>query len=247
MEEEAIYKGKKLDEILDTIAEEKGIARKDITYEVIETKKGLIPMFDKILVKYIEPDSIESTENEDNKMDVSDDVQEKSTPEEEKNQYKTNLNRIKTDDQAGEVEKIFNDIKELMDIDIQAEFKELDRKISVYCQGKDLDIFFGKGKRNIKSIQYIIGKIFSRKVEQTKKIVFERLHNETELMDKEMEDMAIRLAEKSKNIKKSITINALTARERKIIHMKLKDMEGINTNSQGDGLYRSLMLIPEEQ
>ena len=115
------------------------------------------------------------------------------------------------------------------------------------CTKKHLDIFFGKGKRNIKSIQYIIGKIFSRKVEQTKKIVFERLHNETELMDKEMEDMAIRLAEKSKNIKKSITINALTARERKIIHMKLKDMEGINTNSQGDGLYRSLMLIPEEQ
>ena len=60
-----------------------------------------------------------------------------------------------------------------------------------------------------------------------------------------LEDMALRLGEKAKRQRKTVTVEALSAADRRIIHAALQDDPWVSTKSLGQGSYRRLLIIPE--
>ena len=60
-----------------------------------------------------------------------------------------------------------------------------------------------------------------------------------------LEDMALRLGEKAKRQRKTVTVDALSAADRRIIHAALQDDPWVTTRSLGQGSYRRLLIIPE--
>ncbi|HUK39385.1 MAG TPA: R3H domain-containing nucleic acid-binding protein, partial [Candidatus Acidoferrales bacterium] len=60
-----------------------------------------------------------------------------------------------------------------------------------------------------------------------------------------LEDMALRLGEKAKRQRKTVTVDALSAADRRVIHAALQDDPWITTKSLGQGSYRRLLIIPE--
>jgi len=62
-----------------------------------------------------------------------------------------------------------------------------------------------------------------------------------------LQQMASRMAEKAKKIRKPVTIGQMNAHDRRIVHIHLKDENGIRTQSIGDGYYRKLMIFPKKQ
>ena len=62
---------------------------------------------------------------------------------------------------------------------------------------------------------------------------------------KSLEDMALRLGEKAKRQRKTVTVDALSAADRRIIHAALQDDPWVTTKSLGQGSYRRLLIIPE--
>jgi spoIIIJ-associated protein len=57
--------------------------------------------------------------------------------------------------------------------------------------------------------------------------------------------MALRLGEKAKRQRKTVTVDALSAADRRIIHAALQDDPWVTTKSLGQGSYRRLLIIPE--
>ena len=57
--------------------------------------------------------------------------------------------------------------------------------------------------------------------------------------------MALRLGEKAKRQRKTVTVDALSAADRRIIHSALQDDPWVTTRSLGQGSYRRLLIIPE--
>ena len=57
--------------------------------------------------------------------------------------------------------------------------------------------------------------------------------------------MALRLGEKAKRQRKTVTVDALSAADRRIIHAALQDDPWVSTKSLGQGSYRRLLIIPE--
>jgi spoIIIJ-associated protein len=57
--------------------------------------------------------------------------------------------------------------------------------------------------------------------------------------------MALRLGEKAKRQRKTVTVDALSAADRRIIHAALQDDPWLSTKSLGQGSYRRLLIIPE--
>ena len=57
--------------------------------------------------------------------------------------------------------------------------------------------------------------------------------------------MALRLGEKAKRQRKTVTIDALSAADRKVVHAALQDDPWLTTRSLGQGAYRRLLIIPE--
>lgn len=61
-----------------------------------------------------------------------------------------------------------------------------------------------------------------------------------------LQQMASRMAEKAKKIRKPVTIGQMNAHDRRIVHIHLKDEDGVRTQSIGDGYYRKLMIFPKK-
>jgi spoIIIJ-associated protein len=64
---------------------------------------------------------------------------------------------------------------------------------------------------------------------------------------KNLQQLASRMAEKARRIKKPVTIGQMNAHDRRIVHIHLKDENGVRTQSIGDGYYRKLMIFPKKQ
>ena len=60
-----------------------------------------------------------------------------------------------------------------------------------------------------------------------------------------MTQMALKMGDKAKRIKKSVTTNPLNPHERRIVHMTLKEDEKLDTKSRGEGLLKKIIIIPK--
>ena len=53
------------------------------------------------------------------------------------------------------------------------------------------------------------------------------------------------LAERAKKLGKTLTVGPMSARERRSIHVAVKEAGGATTRSEGDGLQRRILIVPE--
>lgn len=65
--------------------------------------------------------------------------------------------------------------------------------------------------------------------------------------DPAVKAMAERLAESARRTGKVLAVAPISARERRQIHLALVGVEGVSTRSEGEGLFRQLLVIPEKR
>jgi spoIIIJ-associated protein len=56
--------------------------------------------------------------------------------------------------------------------------------------------------------------------------------------------MALRLAEVARRTGKVLALSPMSARDRRAVHLALVDVEGVSTRSEGEGIFRQLLVIP---
>lgn len=96
----------------------------------------------------------------------------------------------------------------------------------------------------LEAIQHLAHRIVNRDAEGGKRIVLELEGAGESEGDPAMVGMARRLAASAKRMEKPLTIVPIHARDRKAIHVALKDDEGVKTRSEGEGLLRRLVVEP---
>jgi spoIIIJ-associated protein len=65
--------------------------------------------------------------------------------------------------------------------------------------------------------------------------------------DPELVALGKQLAERAKKIGKTLVVGPMGARERRSIHVAVKEVGGATTRSEGDGLSRRVLVIPDNQ
>ena len=61
-----------------------------------------------------------------------------------------------------------------------------------------------------------------------------------------LEKLARRMAVKSKRTSKPISLGQMSAYDRRIVHMALKDDSGVRTQSRGEGYLRKVVIFPKK-
>ena len=56
--------------------------------------------------------------------------------------------------------------------------------------------------------------------------------------------MALRLAEAARRTGKVLAVSPMRARDRRAVHLALQDVEGVTTRSEGEGIFRQLLVVP---
>jgi spoIIIJ-associated protein len=100
------------------------------------------------------------------------------------------------------------------------------------------------GSALIEAMQYLVNRVANPRSEGRKWVNLE-VGGFSEDADPIVKAMAERLAASARRTGKVISIAPISARERRQIHLALVDAPGISTRSEGEGLFRTLMVVPE--
>jgi spoIIIJ-associated protein len=138
--------------------------------------------------------------------------------------------------------KIVTGISEEADIRCEQEKGKLIYRIS----GGQSGVLIGKRGQTLEAIQYLLEKMINKKSGNRVRVLVD-VEGYLAKRKSNLQQMAMRMAEKAKRTKKPVTIGQMNSHDRRIIHIQLKDERDIRTQSMGDGYYRKLMIFPKKQ
>jgi spoIIIJ-associated protein len=119
-------------------------------------------------------------------------------------------------------------------------------KLLFSISGGDSGVLIGKRGQTLEAIQFLLEKMINKKSTNRMRILVD-VEGYLNKRKSNLRLMASRMAEKAKRTKKPITIGQMNAHDRRIVHIHLKDENGVRTQSIGEGYYRKLMIFPKKQ
>ncbi|HLN84955.1 MAG TPA: RNA-binding cell elongation regulator Jag/EloR [Candidatus Limnocylindrales bacterium] len=148
------------------------------------------------------------------------------------------------------IEKALTALREIlkhMDVAANVEQKSAANGAEIILEVKAADsgLLIGRKGQTLEALQYLIGRIAGERQGGDGPHIVIDIENYRERRRKSLEDMALRLGEKAKRQRKTVTVDALSAADRRIIHAALQDDPWVTTKSLGQGSYRRLLIIPE--
>lgn len=106
-------------------------------------------------------------------------------------------------------------------------------------------LLIGHRGQTLEALQFLVTRIVGeRRGDEGVQLVLDT-EKYRERRRRSLEDMALRLGEKAKRQRKTVSVDALSAADRRIIHAVLRDDPWLTTKSLGTGPYRRLLIIPE--
>ena len=112
-------------------------------------------------------------------------------------------------------------------------------------QGDSGALLIGRRGQTLEALQHIVSRIVADKVGSDGPQPVVDAEDYRGRRVRSLEDMALRMGEKAKRSRKTQGIDALSARDRRVVHLALKDDPWVTTKSLGQGAYRRLLIIPE--
>jgi spoIIIJ-associated protein len=144
-------------------------------------------------------------------------------------------------------EQVEHFVKELVDkssLDLRVQVTEPEPdNIEVSFQGFDLPLLLGHNAELLDALQYIARRAFASAVASGIQIDFDA-NGYRDARKEELQLMAQKAAERVKTSKVPFVFDPMSAQDRRAIHTALVDIEGIRTESEGDGQMRRVKVLP---
>jgi spoIIIJ-associated protein len=121
--------------------------------------------------------------------------------------------------------------------------REDDEAIHVTCSGDELGLFIGKHGQTIDAIQYLANAIARRGGGDAKEVVVDAA-GYRDRRRATLETIAVRSAQQALRDGR-VELEPMTAIERKIVHLRLKEFPGVETSSEGAEPNRYVVVTSE--
>lgn len=141
-------------------------------------------------------------------------------------------------------EKAVNFVKGLLqkiNIFAEIETQKVDEFYKINIKGKGLGILIGKHGDTLNSLQYLVNLVANKGWHEYIKIIID-VENYREKREKALIDLAIKMAKRVKDTKKSIKLEPMPPYERKIIHKTLQNDPKVKTHSEGEEPFRRVVI-----
>jgi len=142
------------------------------------------------------------------------------------------------------VETFVSDLIDKSSLDLKVVVADLDPEaIAVTFQGLDLPLLLGHNAELLDALQYVTRRAFAADVAAGLQIDFDA-GGYRDSRRQELELMAQKAAERVRTTRVPFVFDPMNAQDRRIIHTILVDVEGIRTESEGDGQLRRVKVLP---
>jgi spoIIIJ-associated protein len=119
-------------------------------------------------------------------------------------------------------------------------------EIRIEIEGPDAARVIGKKGNVLDAIQYLTARVIVRPGAARRHVIVDAEGYRARYED-QLGDMARRLAQRAAAEGRVITFDPMSARERRIVHIALRDVKGVRTESLGEEPQRRVQIIPENK
>ncbi len=117
-------------------------------------------------------------------------------------------------------------------------------QVTLTVEGGELGLLIGRHGQTIDAIQYLLNAIAFRTFGSERKEVVVDAAGYRERRRRQLETLALRSAEQALRDLELVELDPMSAPERKIVHLRLKDYDGIETSSEGAEPNRYVVVRP---
>ncbi len=114
---------------------------------------------------------------------------------------------------------------------------------SLAITGDETGVLIGRRGQTLDALEYMVNRIVSRDDEHATRIGIDS-QNYRARRREALTALAHRLAEQARRRRKPVTLNPMSPRDRRIVHLALQDAPSLTTRSLGNGYFRKLVIIP---
>lgn len=153
---------------------------------------------------------------------------------------------VNAGEQAHEAASILKQILELMGEKAEVERIPSDpESIEFEIKGDGSGILIGRHGQTLDALEYLVNRVIARRIKDGMPIVLDT-ESYRARRRQQLERMALSMGERAKREHEPMRLDPMPPRDRRIIHLALKDDPLVSTRSSGDGFLRSVEIVPTE-
>ena len=119
------------------------------------------------------------------------------------------------------------------------------RPIMVDIRGSDLGVLIGRRGETLDAFQYVASLMVGKEVGQFIHLVVD-VEGHRDRRQRQLQQLAQRMAEQVIKTGRKLTLEPMTASERRIIHMELREHPAVTTQSTGEEPHRKITILPKD-
>jgi len=117
--------------------------------------------------------------------------------------------------------------------------------IHLALSGVDSGMIIGRRGQTLDALEHLASRIvFRDDVDPGMRLVVD-VEGYRQRREESLRQLARRLAEKAKETGRVVTLNPMSPRDRRIVHLTLQSDSAVSTMSEGEGHYRRLLITPQ--
>lgn len=130
-----------------------------------------------------------------------------------------------------------------MDIPGRVTVRRISNRVILNVEGENSGLLIGKKGATLDAFQFVVNKIVNRDRDDKERIIVDT-EQYRERRHQALIELAARMATKARKSRRPVTISALSAHDRRVVHLALHNETGLKTRSRGDGPYKNVVIIP---
>ena len=146
---------------------------------------------------------------------------------------------------AGDMRGLVARIVATLGVDARVDVHEDAGSITVTCSGPDVGLLIGRHGQTIDAVQYLLNAAAHRAQGDERKDVVVDAAGYRERRRATLESLAVRTAQEVIATGRAVELEPMTAVERKVVHLRLQDYDGVGTTSEGTEPNRFVVVLPE--
>ncbi len=225
------YEGRTEQEAIDKAIRELGLDRDQFDVEVIEKEKKGLFRKGNVRIRVYYGDDSSSDENVEEEESVAENT-ENNDPEPQNDNERRILEFLDT-----LIIKMGYSGKSTISF-------RRDSKIGINIESDDSSIIIGRKGKNLDAIQ-LITNVYAGNLDPDIKVVIDsenyRMRHEEQIIRS-----AYRTAADVRRTGRSRLLDPMNPFERRLVHTALNDFDGVETKSEGDGLYKQVRILPKK-
>jgi spoIIIJ-associated protein len=147
-------------------------------------------------------------------------------------------------DLATEARLLLTRVVDVLGVDGRVDVHEDDGAITLTCSGADVALLIGRHGQTIDAVQYLMNAISHRTHGDERKEVIVDAAGYRDRRRATLESLAVRTAQQVTTSGERVELDPMTAVERKVVHLKLKEFDGVETASEGTEPNRYVVVLP---